>query len=135
MKKIRVFVADDSPFICERIIELLSQMSNIEIIGQAGNGIEAQSLILELYPDVAVIDIQMPGKNGIKVLRYLKKIIPCIKVIMITNHPFSVYKKACKEEGADFFIDKSENLNVITDVLKQWKYKPNNTINKNLCVF
>lgn len=123
MEKLKVFVADDSPIIRERLVEMLSQIRDIEIIGQTGDGIEAQTLILKMYPDVVIMDIQMPGKNGIKVLRCIKKAKPYIKVIIITNYPFYVYKKVCMEEGADFFFDKSGSLKAIIDVLERWKFE------------
>ena len=70
----------------------------------------------------------MPGENGIKVLRCIKKARPYMKVIIITNYPFSVYRKVCMEEGADFFFDKSGYYEAIIDVLDQWKFKLDNCI-------
>ena len=128
MKKLKVFVADDSLIFRERLVEMLSQISDIEIIGQIGDGIEAQTLILKMHPDVVIMDIQMPGKNGIKVLRCIKKAKPYIKIIIITNYPFYVYKKVCMEEGADFFFDKSGDYEAIIDVLDKWKFKLDNCI-------
>ena len=121
--KLKVFIADDSPIIRERLVEMLSNIRDVEIIGQAGDGIEAQSLILEKYPDVVIMDIRMPGKNGIKVMRCIKKEKPYIKIIIITNYPFYVYQKVCMEEGADFFFDKSGSFEDIIDVLDQWKFE------------
>ena len=123
MEKLKVFVADDSPIIRERLVEMLSQIRDVKIIGQTGDGIEAQTLILKMYPDVVIMDIQMPGKNGIKVLHCIKKAKPYIKVIIITNYPFYVYKKVCMEEGADFFFDKSGSFETIIDVLERWKFE------------
>ena len=123
MKKLKVFIADDSPIFCERLVEMLSQNRDVEIIGQTGNGIEAQTLILKKHPDVVIMDIRMPGKNGINVLKCIKKVKPDIKVIIITNYPFPIYKNVCMDEGADFFFDKSGGLETITEVLDRWKFE------------
>ncbi len=64
----KVFIADDSKLFRERIINMLSDISGIEIIGQAGNGITAVKSIKKLKPDLVILDIRMPKKNGLKVL-------------------------------------------------------------------
>ena len=121
--KLKVFVADDYAIVRERLVEMLSQIRDVEIIGQTGDCIEAQTLILRKYPNVVIMDIRMPGKNGIKVMRCIKKAKPYIKVIIITNYPFYVYKKVCMEEGADFFFDKSGGFESIIDLLDRWKFE------------
>ena len=115
--KLKVFVADDSVIVRERIVDMLSQIRNIDIIGQTGDGNTALTLIHKLYPDVAIIDIRMPGKNGVKVLQCIKKEKPDIKVIVITNYPYSVYRKVCMEEGADLFFEKSGDFRTIVNFL------------------
>ncbi len=123
MMKLKVFIADDSRLIRERLVEMLLPINGIQIIGQTGDGIEAETLILKKQPDVVIMDIRMPGKNGVKVLQAIKKQKPYIKIIIITNYPFPVYKKVCMEEGADFFFDKTDGFEAITAVLDRWKYE------------
>lgn len=115
--KLKVFVADDSVIVRERIVERLSQIRKIEIIGQTGDGNIALTLIHKLYPDVVIVDIRMPGKNGINVLRCIKKENPDIKVIVITSYPYAIYKKVCMEEGADLFFEKSGDFRTIVNFL------------------
>lgn len=115
----KVFIADDSEVICERLKEMLSELSEIEIVGQAKDGIQATNLIEKLNPDVVILDIRMPGGNGIDVLENIKKDNPALIVIMLTNYPYPQYRKKCMKAGADYFFDKATEFERVTEVLKE----------------
>jgi len=118
-KKLKVFIADDSAFIRERLPDMLSGLSAVEVIGQAEDGIEAVNSVRALNPDVVILDIRMPGKSGIEVLKELKQDKPNLIVIMLTNYPYPQYKKKCLGLGADFFFDKSTDFDKLFDVLER----------------
>jgi two-component system, LytTR family, response regulator len=69
--KVRVLIADDEPLARSRLVELVSQESDVEVIGQCRNGLEAVAAIKEKKPDLVFLDIRMPGLDGIEVLRSL----------------------------------------------------------------
>jgi len=115
----KVFIADDSATVRERLITMLSELEGIEIVGQAQDAVEATKAILELKPDVAILDIRMPGGSGIDTLRNIKRVTPAPKVIMLTNYPYPQYRKRCLDAGADFFFDKSSEFHKVTEVLEQ----------------
>jgi len=71
--KLKMFVEDDSALVCEHLVEMLLQIRNVEIIGQTDYGIEVQNLILKKHPDAVIMDIWIPGKNGVKVLNSIRK--------------------------------------------------------------
>ena len=98
-KKLAVFVVDDSAFIRERLPAMLAEITGVEVIGQAADGIEAVNSIKELKPDVVVLDIRMPGKNGMEVLQELKKFEPAPCVIILTNYPYPQYRKNASTWG------------------------------------
>jgi len=98
---------------------MLSEIEGLEIIGVAQDGIEARDRILELKPDVLTLDIRMPLRSGIDVLRDIKKSAPTTKIIILTNYPYPQYRKKCMEEGADFFFDKSTEFEKVTEVIEQ----------------
>jgi DNA-binding NarL/FixJ family response regulator len=87
-KKIRVFIADDSATVRERLISLLSDMPAVEVIGTASDAAEAIVAIQQLKPDVVILDIRMPAGSGIGVLRSLQQAQSKPKFIMLTNYPF-----------------------------------------------
>ena len=118
-KIVKVFIVDDSAFLRERLITMLSELKGIEIIGQAKGPPEAQEAIPKLKPDVVILDIRMPGGNGIEVLKNIKKDKNPPLVIMFTNYPYPQYRKKYMDAGADFFFDKSTEFDKITEILKK----------------
>jgi DNA-binding NarL/FixJ family response regulator len=120
----KVFIADDSKVVRERLKEMLFEIQGIEIIGQAGDGLQATNLIEKLNPDVAILDIRMPRGNGINVLQNIKKNNPALIVIMLTNYPYPQYRKKCMKAGADYFFDKSTEFEKVTEVLEKLIHPP-----------
>lgn len=117
----KVFIADDSAIVRERLIEMLSELPEIEIIGQAEDGLQAKNLITKLNPDVVILDIRMRRENGIDLLQNIKRDKQAPIVIMLTNYPYPQYRKKCMEAGADFFFEKSTEFEKVTEVLKKVK--------------
>ncbi len=115
----KVFIVDDSAVVCERLETMLSEIPEVEIIGQAGKPVEAIKSIQSLNPDVVILDIRMPGGSGIDVLEYIKKDNLDPTVIILTNYPYPQYRKKCMERGADFFFDKSTEFEKIIEVIKK----------------
>ena len=118
-KKIRVFIADDSATVRDRLTSLLRDMPTVEIIGQAADAAEAIQSIQQLKPDVVILDIRMPAGSGIGVLRSLQQHQQKPKFIMLTNYPFLQYRKTCLEAGASYFFDKSSEFEKIPQALEQ----------------
>jgi len=114
----KVFIADDSEVVCERLTALLSELPGIEIIGQAQNVPESIESIRALHPDIVILDIRMPGGSGIDVLEHIKKTNAAPVVIILTNYPYPQYRKKCMALGAEYFFDKSTEFEKVTEVLE-----------------
>jgi DNA-binding NarL/FixJ family response regulator len=95
---------------------MLSEIEGAEVIGQARNATEAVEGIRRLNPDVVILDIQMPGGGGIEVLKAVKRQACPPVVMMLTNHASALYRKKCMEWGADFFLDKSREIESLTAI-------------------
>jgi len=119
-----VYVVDDSDFVRERLIEMLSELEGVEIAGGTGDPLEAVAAIRQMVPDAVILDIRLPRKSGIEVLRDIKKDKPSPVVIILTNYPYPQYQKECTEAGADYFLNKSTEFNKIADVLKNLTKNP-----------
>ncbi|HEY5497637.1 MAG TPA: response regulator, partial [Syntrophales bacterium] len=80
-------------------------------------------------PDVVILDIRLPGKSGIEVLKDIRdKKLP-IRVIMLTNYPYPQYRKKCEELGADYFFDKVAEIEEIPNLIEELaKNKPETEI-------
>ncbi|HKX62841.1 MAG TPA: response regulator transcription factor [Verrucomicrobiae bacterium] len=117
--KKRVFIVDDSPVVRDRLIHLIDEVPQIEIVGQADIAFEAIQSIRRLRPWAVILDISMPGGSGMYVLETIRKERPRPTVIMLTNFTTDQYRRKCLQLGADFFFDKSCEFEKVTEVLRQ----------------
>jgi DNA-binding NarL/FixJ family response regulator len=113
----RVLIVDDSEKIRERLVTLLSEESQIRVVGQAGNGCEAMDAIQHLQPDTVILDIRLPGKSGIELLKEIKTRYPGVKVIMLTNFSNAQYRRQCRQLGADHFLNKTLEFEKVIDAI------------------
>jgi len=120
---LRVFIADDSEFIRERLPQRLVDFTGAEIVGQASDGEKALASIRALKPDVVILDIRMPGKSGIEVLQELKKDKSPPVIVMLTAYPYPQYREKCMALGADFFLDKASEFDKLDEILRQLSVK------------
>jgi DNA-binding NarL/FixJ family response regulator len=123
-----VFVADDSHRLRQQIINLLSEIDGIKIIGQADSASDAINQICELNPDVVTLDIQMLNGSGIEVLQSIKQSDQAPVVMMLTNRTSQPYRKKCLEAGADYFVDKSTEFSQVKEIMKMLIERFNSTI-------
>jgi DNA-binding NarL/FixJ family response regulator len=84
MKKIRILLADDHALFREGISVVLNAQPDMEVIGEASDGLEAVVLARNLHPDVVLMDITMPGTDGIEATRMIKQEQPDVKIVMLT---------------------------------------------------
>jgi DNA-binding NarL/FixJ family response regulator len=115
----KVFIADDSTVLRERLVEMLSDIPGIEIMGYAQDVPEALTSIKKLNPDVVILDIRMPGGSGIDVVQDIKRDKRAPTIIVLTNYPYPQYRKKCLGLGADYFFDKSTEFEKVTEVFKE----------------
>jgi len=114
MKPVNVLIMDDAAVVRKLIVDLLSEIKDVATIFQAEDAASAVRLFSQYKPEIAILDIKVPGsnglKNGIDVLKALKNASPSAAVIMLTNHANAKYSAECKQAGADFFFDKSREF-------------------------
>lgn len=105
--KIRALLADDHHIVREGIRQLLESEKDIEVVAEAGDGEEAQSLIVQFKPDVAVLDIQMPKASGIEVTRWVRAHLPQVGVLVLTAYDDDPYVMAVLQAGANGYVLKT----------------------------
>ncbi len=105
-ENINVLVADDHKLVREGICKLLNIFSGVEVVGQAEDGLEAVSLVRDYFPDLVLLDLNMPRMNGIDAIHKIKEISPQIKVIILTIHDDEEYVYKVTSAGAEGFIQK-----------------------------
>ena len=114
---IKVLIADDHQLFREGMVNLLSNVEAIEVIGQAKDGKETIERARQLQPDVILIDIGMPLMNGIDATRILKKEYPSIKVIAVSMHSDRQFVKGILEAGADGYLLKNCTYRQLIDAI------------------
>ena len=113
----RVLIGDDSRLIRERIIETLSLFDDIEIVGETENGSDTLSRLVSLRPDLAILDIRMPGKSGLDVIREYRKVSSETKIIVLSNYTNDQYLARAFEYGADYFFSKSDDFDKLGSLI------------------
>jgi DNA-binding NarL/FixJ family response regulator len=104
--KIKIFLADDQYLILEGIKAILKQEPEIEIVGTARDGHSAIAQVLQLQPDVVLIDIEMPKMNGIVATKYICENMPDTRVVVLTSHKQPSYISEALQAGASGYLFK-----------------------------
>jgi DNA-binding NarL/FixJ family response regulator len=110
-KVVTVLVMDDAAVVRGLLARMLSRVAGVGGVLQAADAQSALELVDSHRPEIAILDLKVPGygtiRNGIDVLRRIKQAHPSIAVIMLTNHATSRYRAECLAAGAAEFFDKS----------------------------
>lgn len=106
MSKIRVFLAEDHTIVRKGLLSLLGTEAEIEIVGEAENGQEAIEKICQLVPDVVLMDITMPVLDGLEATRQIKKLLPQVKVVVLSVHSTEEHVFQVLQAGASGYVVK-----------------------------
>lgn len=117
LKKTRVLIVDDSASLREGLTNLCSLLSELEVVGTAGDGIEALEAIHQLKPDIVSLDIRMPKMSGIEVLRAIQRDRLTCTPIILSGMADEFSREKCLELGAKYVFDKSTELEKFLQVL------------------
>jgi two-component system, NarL family, nitrate/nitrite response regulator NarL len=113
----RIIVADDHPLYLEGVVGAIRERPEFELVGQAGDGLQALALIREAQPDVAVIDLRLPQLDGIGVLQDVKASMQQTKVLILSWVTTSAVVYDAIERGADGYASKTATRADICDAI------------------
>lgn len=114
-----ILIVDDNLNFVDRMIGLLDEIALSYDIYVASDYDEARRILGEENPDFVLLDINLPGKNGIELLKLIRKTNTVCEVIMITNHADDYYKEQCFELGAQHFLDKSNDFGLVPGIIRK----------------
>ncbi len=120
----RVLLVDDHPLFRKGLRALLEANSAVEVVGEAGDGAEAVALTREMTPDVVIMDITMPGHDGLEATRRIKEYFPEVKVIILSMHADHIYVDQALKSGALGYVHKDavyDELFYAIDAVKKGK--------------
>ena len=117
LRGMRVFVVEDSAPVRERLVEMIDEIDGFEVVGQAVTCEEAVLGITRTRPDIAIFDIQLANGSGIEALAEVKRRLPGLRAIVLTNHATPQHEKASFDAGAEYFLDKSADFEKMAGIL------------------
>jgi len=112
-----ILIADDSTLLRERLIALLEENNWKGHIFESRDVPTTLAALKKYHPRVIILDLNMPGGGGYKVLKQIKSEEQAPIVIVFTNYPQSVYRERCRAAGAEYFLDKSNDFRLIPGLL------------------
>ena len=123
---IKVLIVDDHPIVRQGLQQILKETVDIVVAGEVGNGAEVLKTVMENEVDVILLDIAMPGRNGLEIMREVKQIKPEVRVLILSTYPEEQYAVRAIKDGAAGYLTKEsapdELINAIHKVARGGKY-------------
>jgi two-component system nitrate/nitrite response regulator NarL len=118
MKTTKVLIADDHEVVRDGLKNILMSLGNISVVGEVANGEEAVNVYGTIKPDVVIMDISMPGMNGIEATRIIKESDPNAKILILTMHDNQEYLNQIIRSGAKGFVLKNTDKEELLEAVK-----------------
>jgi DNA-binding NarL/FixJ family response regulator len=125
----KVLIADDSLLILERLQEMVVSYNQAEIVGVVKNGNDTLDALRIHKPDLAIVDIKMPGLSGLEVLSIVRKEKLDVKFVILTFYSSEQYRQMAIQSGADYFFNKVDDFDSVSMVVASMIMKEMNERN------
>jgi DNA-binding NarL/FixJ family response regulator len=121
----RIVIVDDHPLFRKGLEELIHTEGSFAVCGEAGNAAEAMEVIRELNPDLAIVDLSLPGANGIELIKNIRAEFPKLPILVLSMHDESLYALRALRAGAEGYVMKHEAMaNVIQAIREVFNGRP-----------
>lgn len=114
----RILIADDHGIVRSGLRKLLESEDGIEVVAEAGDGIEARDMAIEHHPDLAILDVKMPGLNGLEATRAIHEAAPDVSVLMLSMHEENRYLFEALKAGASGYVLKRAADRELIDAIR-----------------
>lgn len=122
MQAIRILVVDDHDVVRSGVRQILSEVEEFVVVGEAGDPVQALSLAKRLAPDVVMVDISMPGGNGLELVRQLRRQQPQVVTVILTLYDKEIYVHQALEAGAFGYVLKgAPAADIVNAVRSAWR--------------
>jgi DNA-binding NarL/FixJ family response regulator len=115
----RVFLVDDHPMMREGLAQLINHEPDLNVCGEAADALQALDLIQAQKPDLALVDISLPGKNGLELIKDLQALLPSLSVLVVSMHDESLYVERVLRAGGRGYIMKQEGGKKLLEAIRQ----------------
>ncbi len=121
----RLLIVDDHPLFRKGFKELIHSDADFVVCGEAGNAAEAMEVIRKLHPDMAIVDLSLPGANGIELIKNIRAEFPALPILVLSMHDESLYALRALRAGADGYVMKHEAMgNVVQAIHEVFNGRP-----------
>ena len=121
----RIVIVDDHPLFRKGLQELIHSDGSFAVCGEAGSAAEAMVVIRKLHPDLTIVDLSLPGANGIELIKNIRAEFPKLPVLVLSMHDESLYALRAMRAGADGYVMKHEAMaNVVHAVHEVFNGRP-----------
>ncbi len=115
----QIFIVDDHPIFREGLVGLVKREADLAVCGEADNALQALSAIESLQPDLALVDIGLPGKSGLELVKDLRAMRPEMAILVISMHDEMIYAERALRAGGHGYIMKQEGPEKILQAIRQ----------------
>ena len=119
MARLQVLIVDDSPQVRQELRTLLTLAGDIEIVGEATDGLEAVRLAEALQPEVVLMDLEMPVLDGYEAARQIKSRWPACRVVALTVHGYEAARQKASQSGVDVFLVKGVSVETLVQAISE----------------
>jgi len=116
---IKVLIADDHPIFKEGLKRIIDGVLDFTVVGEAASGPEAVEVARRTQPNVVLLDVTMPGRGGIETAQELKRLVPGVRVLMLTVHVEDHFAIRCLREGADGYLTKDAAPSILVEAVRK----------------
>jgi DNA-binding NarL/FixJ family response regulator len=121
----RLLIVDDHPLFRKGLQELIHSEAEFAVCGEAGNAAEAMEVIRKLNPDMTIVDLSLPGANGIELIKNIRAEFPSLPILVLSMHDESLYALRALRAGAEGYVMKHEAMaNVIQAIREVFNGRP-----------
>lgn len=121
---LRILIVDDEKTVRTALGRLLATRKEWQVVGEAADGAQAIGMARELQPDIVIMDITMPEKNGLEATPEIKKVLPAAEVLIFTQHDSTQMIRQAQNAGASGYLLKSQANWLVAAVEAMAQHKP-----------
>jgi DNA-binding NarL/FixJ family response regulator len=114
----RVFIVEDHPVFRQGLVQMVNAEQDLSVCGQASDAAHALMEIVRLKPELALVDISLPGKSGLELIKDLRAVNRTIKLLVVSMHDEALYADRVLRAGGDGYIMKQEDLDEILQAIR-----------------
>jgi DNA-binding NarL/FixJ family response regulator len=118
----RIVIVDDHPLFRKGLQELIQADDSFAVCGEAGNAAEAMDVIRKLNPELAIVDLSLPGANGIELIKNIRAEFPKLPILVLSMHDESLYAVRALRAGADGYVMKHEAMANVIQAIREIFY-------------